>query len=225
MRNKSIKKIHVFPVVLSVALILGLAGHSRTEEPDPVLKYYWDNAAETARATNPSNTDVSYKITARTFCHRIGSGGSIASTDTVNCEYFYTGNRLDSLRAGEGKEACARKADLTIPHIFDNSYELSLFPNDTGGAGLAIGLTSDSTATGQPDGLLVIDRKSYVMKNLYLYYPDKEGYRRFTRSFRLIESQGFVFPDSVWEVGTKLGIFSSENYRTETGVTDIIILP
>ncbi len=198
---------------------------SRSADPDPVLEYYWNNAAEVARAINPSLTGISYVLTARTFCHRIGPGGRIASTDTVLCDYFYTGDNLDSLHAGEGEDNCAEKVDLSFPYIFDNVYDLNLFPNDTGGVGLAIGLTSDSSATVQPDGLVVLDRNKYAMRNLYLYYPDKEGYKRFTRSFRFVEHEGYLFPDSVWEVGTKLGVFSSENYRTETGVTEIRVIP
>ena len=224
MKKKSTKKIHVLPALAACVLLLtGI--DVRSEGPDPILQYYWENATDKARNINSSEAAVSFVLSARTFCHRIGSGGRIASTDTVTCDYFYTGSTLDSIHPGENNEDCARKVDLAIPFIFDNIYECSLFPNDTGGPGLAIGLTSDSSVAGQPDGLVVIDRRDYAMKNLYLYYPEKEGYRRFTRSFRFVEYEGYLFPDSVWEVGTKLGIFSSENYRTETGVTQIEIIP
>jgi len=201
------------------------ADSSRPADPDPVTNYYWNNAAEKARSISPEQVGLSFVLTARTFCHQMGPGGSIVATDTVVCDYFYTGGILDSLHLDDGKDGCARKVDLTFPYIFGNIYELSLFPNDTGGAGLAIGLTSDSSTIAQPDGLVVIDRNEYVMRNLYLYFPEKEGYRRFTRSFRFIEHEGYLFPDSVWEVGTRLGIFSSENYRTESGVTEIKIIP
>ena len=225
MRNKSIKKIHVSLAGGICTAVLVLVGLARPENPDPVLAYYWANAAEAARTIDPVSSGMVYVLTARTFCHRTGPGGNIAATDTVMCDYFYTGDNLDSLKVEEGKEACAKTTDLSYPYVFDNVYELSLFPNDTGGADLAIGLISDSAATAQPDGLVIIDRKDYAMRNLYLFYPEKEGYRRFTRSFRFVEFEGYLFPDSVWEVGTRLGVFSSENYRTETGVTEIRIIP
>lgn len=224
MRNKSIKKIHVLVAAAICAAFLASADRARSEDPDPVLAYYWKNAGEAARAIDPAQAGIAYVLTARTFCHRIGPGGSIAATDTAFCDYYYTGDNLDSFKVEAGKEACAKRTDLSYPYIFDNAYALSLFPNDTGGPGLAIGLTSDTATAAQPDGLVVIDRNDYAMRNLYLYYPAKEGYRRFTRSFRFVEFEGYLFPDSVWEVGTKLGIFSSENYRTETGVTEIRIV-
>ncbi|MCP4683853.1 MAG: hypothetical protein GY867_00240 [bacterium] len=224
MRNKSIKKIHVRLLAVVCTAICIVGSDSRSADPDPIIEYYWNNVAGKARLISPAQTGISYVLTARTFCHRIARGGRVASTDTVTCEYFYTGDCLDSLRVGEGEKDCAERVDLTFPYIFDNAYDLSLFPNDTGGVALAIGLISDSAATGQPDGLLVIDRNEYVLRNLYLYYPEKEGYRRFTRSFRFTEHEGYLFPDSVWEVGNKLGIFSSDNYRTESGVTEIRIL-
>jgi len=225
MKNKSTKKIHVWIAAAIGLAILPVSGSLRSEAPDPVLQYYWNSAAREAKTTDPGLTGVSYVLTARTFCHRIGSGGQIAATDTATAEYYFTGDRFDSMKTLDGSEPCAKRADLLAPNIFENAYTLNLFPNDTGGPGLAIGLTSDSAAVGQPDGLMVINRNKYNLMNLYLYYPNKEGYRRFTRSFRFTEFEGYTFPDSVWEVGTRLGVFSSEDYRTETGITNIRIVP
>ena len=33
----------------------------------------------------------------------------------------------------------------------------------------------------------------------------------------------YIFPDSIWEVGSREGIFSTENYRLETSISSILI--
>ena len=46
---------------------------------------------------------------------------------------------------------------------------------------------------------------------------------RKSKVISFIEHEGFVFPDSLWELKVKSGIFSSEVFRTETGITNIQI--
>ena len=105
-------------------MIMVFADSSRPADPDPVTNYYWNNAAEKARSISPEQVGLSFVLTARTFCHQMGPGGSIVATDTVVCDYFYTGGILDSLHLEDGKDGCARKVDLTFPYIFGNIYEL-----------------------------------------------------------------------------------------------------
>jgi len=58
---------------------------------------------------------------------------------------------------------------------------------------------------------------------LYLFYPNRPDFKKFSLSFRFVEYQGHVFPDSIWEVGTKAGIFSTESYRVETAIEHLTI--
>jgi hypothetical protein len=63
-----------------------------------------------------------------------------------------------------------------------------------------------------------------LLRWLYLYYPSTSGVERLTRSFRFTEVEGYVFPDSIWEVGARSGIFSLEYYRLETGIVEIEVI-
>ena len=98
-----------------------------------------------------------------------------------------------------------------------------MFPNDTGGPQLAIGFDTDSLRDPRPVGLAMIDRDEYYPKWLYLFYPEEKNHSRFTKSFRFVQQDGLLFPDSVWVVGAREGVFSTEHYRIETDVTEISI--
>jgi len=212
--------------VLSPLLAIGLLAVSLTgfsDEIDPVLQYYWQKAGDAAPRYNPNVVGIGYRLTARSFRHSVTRDGRITKTDTVIQNVFFTNGVLDSIKTVQGDDRHLRDLDLTHPSIFEMDYHTTLFPNDTGGVGLAIGLMADSTRPGQPDGLAVIDRYHYHLRALYLCYPVKRDYRRFTRAYRFALVDDYLFPDSVWEVATRLGIFSVESYRLEIGLTDIQI--
>ena len=212
---------------LLVGATLLLAGMAvvADDAADPVLNFYWTRARQTATLANPDREGVSYSYQGRSYRHAVDDHGRILKTDSLVARYFCTNGTLDSQRTLAGDVGRFRNLDLAVPAVFRSDYHLNLFPNDTGGEGLAIGLTSDSTAERQPDGLVIIDRQEYFLRALYLYYPHREGFRRFTRSYRFERVGDLVFPDSVSEVATRLGIFYTENYRLETGITDIQVNP
>jgi hypothetical protein len=203
------------------AVFLSISLTARDEEPDPVLQYYWDHACASSHETNPDSAGICYSFTAKTYKRAVAEDGRIGKTDSIVQDYFFCRGRLDSMNAVAGDVGKFKKLDLSYPPVFESTYHLNSFPNDIGGPRLAISIWSDSALGRQPDGMVVIDRNEYFPYALYLYYPDKSGYRRFTRSFRFVVVDGFVFPDSVWEVGTRLGVFFSENYRLETGISNI----
>lgn len=206
------------PVSVSLIAISLAAGD---DKPDPVLHYYWDHARAAARQTAPDSSGICYSFTAKTYKRSVAQGGRIGKTDSVVQSYFFCSGDLDSVNTVAGDAGEFERLDLSYPPVFESTYQLSSFPNDIGGRRLALRIWSDSALGRQPDGMVVIDRNEYFPYAVYLYYPDKSGYRRFTRSFRFVVVDGFVFPDSVWEVGTRLGVFYPESYRLETGISDI----
>ena len=197
---------------------------AQAEETDPVLEYYWSKAGETAIRTDPNQPGVAYRLTAKSYRLSVGEAGQITRTDSVLQDFYYRDGRLDSVTTLRGKAGRFGDLDFFWPSVFEMDYSLSLFPNDTGGPSLPIELMADSAALDEPDGLVLIDRYQYYLKSLYLYYPAKEGYRRYTRAYRFRETDGYVFPDSVWVVATKLGVFFTESFRLESGITDVEIL-
>ena len=208
-------------LILVTAFLVVISVVVAEDGPDPVLQYYWDHARAAYCRTNPDTSGICYSFTAKTYKHSVGEDGAIRKTDSVTQAYFYCGGNLDSVNTVTGDPGKFKRLDLNWPPVFESTYHLSFFPNDIGGPRLALRIWSDSTLEHQPEGLVVIDRNEYFPYSLYLFYPDKSGYRRFTRSFRFSMVDGFVFPDSVWEVATRLGVFFPESHRFETGISNV----
>jgi hypothetical protein len=209
--------------LLWLGLVLPGVGAAE-DEINPVMKYYWDHARSAAASFNPNVSGVTYRFKAKTYRHSVASDGIIRKTDSLEQIYYYHDGIPDSVTTVRGKVGRFKRLDLTFPNVFENRYDLNFYPNDVGGPRLAIGMISDTLLPKQPDGLVVIDRNRYFPYSLYLYYPQKDGYQRYARAFRFAVVDDLVFPDSVWEVSTRLGVFFTESYRFETGISDIEVV-
>jgi hypothetical protein len=196
-----------------------------SDDSDPVLEFYLRRAQHAFDSRDPARTGTSYSFRAKCYYKHVGDGGEIARVDSAEIDYFYSWGKLDSQKTVSGNVDLFKDLDLTYPRIFDQDYNYNLFPNDTGGRELAIGFDTDSLNDPKPVGVVLIDRELYYPLWLYLSYPHQEGYVRFSRAFRFTVEQGRLFPDSLWEVGAKAGVFFSEHYRLETGITDITVYP
>jgi hypothetical protein len=209
---------------MMVALTALLAVAQEDADPvDPVLEYYSERAQATFESRDPLGGGLAFALETLSLLKELDNQGRIKSIDSVRGTYYFSFGTLDSQIVGEVDSDRLRNIDLTIPNIFEQASEFSFFPNDTGGVELALGIDHDVSVSSSPVGLAVIDRDRYFLRWLYLYYPEYGDYRRFSRSFRLTVHDGFVFPDSIWEVGARRGVFSPEHYRLETAITEITI--
>lgn len=207
-------------LVTSFAVLAYVTG-GFADETDPILQYYWSRAAERAARLDPTSAGIDYSFTASSYAYQIGFGGRIIRTDSTVADLYYTGGKLDSQITLAGNSRRFERLDLSFPNVFEIAYHLNLFPNDTGEKELAIGLLADSAEDLLPDGLVMIDRTDFTPRRLYLCYPRKKGFKRFSRAFRFAVVDGYLFPDSIVEVGIRHGIFKLENYRLEIGISNI----
>jgi hypothetical protein len=190
---------------------------------EKVLKFYWERAQALVRTGNPNLAGLSYSYVATTYYKKYGDKGAIASKDSTRVAYYYSFGNLDSSKVVLAPKGSIPAVDLSYPTLFDSAYQLNFYPNDTGGPNIAIGFDSDSLHADWPVGLVLLDRQLYFPAWLYLSYPEKKGFRRFSRSFRFTSRDGFIFPDSVWEVAAVDGLLFSTSYRLETGLKEIKI--
>lgn len=207
-------------VVIGVTLLAGPSASLQTRD-ETVLRFYWDRAKAVATAGDPIEHGARFSFEATTYYKSIGKLGVVTLEDSLKEIRHYSFGNLDSTRVLVPAKRKSLKGDFAVPRIFDSLYILNFFPNDTGGPEIAIGFEADSSHSELPVGLAILDRQLYNPRWLYLSYPHKSGYRHFSRSFRFTQRDGFIFPDSVWEVGVIDGLFSTRSYRIETGVTNL----
>lgn len=193
------------------------------DESDPILSFYCQRAADTFKTRDPLQAGLTFSFRATTYYMNIGKRGEVTGLDSGITDYYYSFGELDSSKVVLKPERSQKAVDLTFNNIFASDYEFYFFPNDTGGADLAIGFDTPIEQDSLPVGLAIIDRDRYFFKQLHLHYPNRKHYKRYSRSFRLLEYQGYIFADSVWQVSAKRGVFTTEFFRTETRISDIEI--
>ena len=190
---------------------------------DPVVQFYRQRAASVFETRNPISHGVSYSFEAKAFYKKIDGNGRVADTDSAVATYYFSYGTLDSQNTEVITSENLKQIDFSFPNVFAQEYLFSFYPNDTGGPDLAIGFDLDSATDQRPVGLAIVDRDDYHLRWLYLYYPHEEGHKRFSRSFRMNLHDAFVFPDSMWVVGAKAGILSTDDYRLEVDIRNLQI--
>ncbi|HPI31943.1 MAG TPA: hypothetical protein PLR32_01415 [candidate division Zixibacteria bacterium] len=195
----------------------------QAESEDPVLRYYCQRAAGQGESRDPAKTGLRYEVWVRTYLTHFGRGNKVELTDSALFRRFCSFGAIDSQQTEAVTKESLAKFDLSYPNVFQGAYEFRFFPNDTGGAALAIGFESDTVQNLSPVGLAVIDRTSFYLQRLYLYYPNAEKYERYSRTFSLRLQDGYVFPDTVVTMYSEAGIFAVEHYRIDTYVDSVRI--
>lgn len=208
--------------LLVIALAVTLSATSKYDG-DQVLEFYCTQVEARSQDSNPFAPGVKVAATAHSFYKRVASDGHITSVDTAVVRYWFTGGLLDSQVVESSTWDGMPLITFESPRLFSGNYLFNFFPNDPGGEMLSIGFDTPDDSTATPVGLAVIDRDKYVLHRLYLHYARLDGYKRLSRGFRFAESDGFLFPDSIWEVGAKEGVLTTEHYRLESRIDSIII--
>ena len=94
-----------------------------------------------------------------------------------------------------------------------------------GGALISLGFDSPSATDSLPVGVALITRDSKRPIDIYLYYPFKADYRRFSRTLHFSDTTGPVFPSSIVEIGVKNNFLSTETYRIDVQCQAVTVTP
>jgi hypothetical protein len=208
--------------ILALLVLCGLVSPLLADNggPDAILQFYCEQARLKVAAQHPYEQALTYSFRATTYRHNMDDS---ARGDSAVIDYFFSNGTLDSQRTVESTSWQPKGNDVFYPNVFDLDYQYTFYPNDTGGKDLAIGFDRDTVGDQQPVGLAIIDRYDYHLRRLYLFYPNKPGFRRFTRLLHFQQQDGYLFPVSIVESASKDGVFSTEHYRVETVFSEITI--
>lgn len=218
-----VHNLHLCSTVLWVILFVGGSALAQSK-PDPVLEFYCSRAAAVGESRSPIERGLNYSYRATTFYKQLGRGGRVGQTDSSVVDQYFSFGNLDSQVTVVKPTGSMREADLTYPNVFAGDYEFYFFPNDTGGPELAIGFDIDTGATAPPTGLAIIDREQFNLTRLHLGFRPRDGeLKKYTRSMHFVVHEGYVFPDTVIESGSRHGVFAADHFRIETVLTRIRI--
>ncbi len=209
-------------VAILAALPLCFCLKAGGQEANPILAYYCRQASAACNLRSLTVQQVNYSFMVTVHRTSLGRRGEVTGTDSAACRYFFTGAALDSQRAAAPASDDMGPLDFSCPNVFDVGYQYQFFPNDTGGT-LAIGFDSDSLSDTVPNGLAIIDRYDFALQRLYLFYPNKPGYKRYTRILYMGKHGGYLLPDSIAEQGSKTSILSTEHYRLKLVISEVKI--
>ncbi|UCE25546.1 MAG: hypothetical protein JSU74_05730 [Candidatus Zixiibacteriota bacterium] len=224
LKRHMMKKIRHIGLTLTLLVAAALVTITAAqEESDPILEFYCRRAAETYDSRNPLERGISFSFRATTHYMSIGEHGEVVGQDSGIIDYYYSFGQLDSSEVILSPERSQKVLALDFANVFAGDYEFFFFPNDTGGTDLAIGFDTPSREDSLPVGLAVIDRDMFYLRWLYLHYPNKKYHKRYSRSFRFTEYDGYIFADSLWQVTARKGVFTTDFFRTETEISDITI--
>lgn len=221
----STEKCHIWCAWTLLPVIVLAMSLSATDKygGDQVLQFYCTQAAK-SQGSSVFTTGVQAAATVHSFYKRLASDGRTTSVDTAVVRYWFTGGVIDSQVVESSSSDGMPQVSFDLPQVFSADYLFTFFPNDPGGELLSIGFDTPDDTTTLPVGLAVIDRESYGLRRVYLHYPRLKGYKRLSRGFRLVEYGGYQFPDSVWEVGAKEGVISTEHFRLESRIDSVQIV-
>jgi hypothetical protein len=210
-------------IFLILALGLNIKPKANDEKPNPVVQFYCAQARSVCAEHKPDEQALTYSLTATSYRKKLGERGAIAHVDSAVADFYFSNGTLDSQKTLTSTSKKLEDIDFSYPNVFDQDYQFSFYPNDTGGKYLAIGFDTDSAGDPRPVGLAIIDRYEYSLHCLYLFYPHKEGYKRLSRTLYFVKHEGYIFPDSILEVAARAGIFFTDHYRLETAISNIKI--
>ncbi len=209
-------------VLCSLALSLFCTDYSSAQDNNSVMQYYWEMAKDNFKQKDIIGSGIKFSVLVESRRYDLGPRGKVTKRDSAEIRYFFHAGKVDSIQAVTGDLSRFDKLDISLNDIFDNERQIYEFPNDTGGVLLNIGIGVDSAAL-LPDGFITIDRRTFQLSDVCLYYPNVEGMRHLTRDVSFVEYEGYIFPDYFLDIVSLLGLFYTRDYRLETKVMEVII--
>jgi hypothetical protein len=219
--NKLTHKILIIFILLT--LYASIPAKDEKKSTDPVLDFYLQKARAAYNSLNPDENGAAYSFIARSYQSELKRNGVIDLIDSSIVKYYFSFGNLDSHKVEVSTGKGLDSIDFSYPNFFGKEYDFNFFPHDIGGGNISIGIDSDTVKNLIPVGIAVIDRQKYVLRRLYLYYPDNDRYKRYSKVISLKEHEGVVFPDSINVTFSKMGIFSAAHFRLLTVVDSFTV--
>jgi len=186
--NNILKALVIIFLFISISVVAG-------SSDDMVLKFYLGkvDSALNQYYLFESSIVFSAEITARLY--NTNHRGIVIDSSVAISKLSHLANKGDSVTVVKP----ADNKNNIIPDSFGlfrpwkETYRFYFFPNDTGAGELAIGFDPSSEGgRNLPSGLFSINRDNYFTKSIIFYFPNKEGYKKYSESYQFGSQNGFI---------------------------------
>jgi len=172
-------------VVFVVILSFLIAAEANTQD-EPIIDFYLSQLDSTFQSEYIFVSDANFSVEVQSIMIKTDYRGEIDKVDTAIYKVYYSGE-IDSVSIIDS--ALTLDENILPEKFFFNPpwYEENIFffyPNDTGGAILAIGFRPDSAFSDTVvTGFLNMDRYDYKLKSIFMHDPDPEEYDNISHVF------------------------------------------
>ena len=207
-----------YKVIIAASSLILLASLKcpAAEIKDSAVRYYIDKIDSLLNSSQIFDSNLKYTCEVKSLYHKINQRGEIDKSDTavylimISHGIDSVVNIIDSSAFDENR--VPKRLSFARPWNLD--CRLYFFPNDTGVGDLAIGfepVNADSVML--PTGMILLDRISFKIRRIYLYYPRFEDFERLSMVYQFTPGDDNLLLKSLTLQGSFYGFFQRRYFR------------
>jgi hypothetical protein len=206
--------INYFLTIIAIAGPTNLPYAANSDEA--VLKFYIGKVDSTINQYYLFESQRGFSVEIESRLYETNYRGIVSDSSIASCYFTHLSNGTDSIDAIKQ----AKDKNNKIPDSFilskpwKETYRFYFYPNDTGAGELAIGF--DPAAESEislPSGFMMINRDDYFIRSIIFYFPNKEGYKKYSETYKFDSIDGFISPKSIEINGARATFTGIEYFR------------
>lgn len=201
----------IFIVICPVSLWGG-------EIDDPAMKFYLDKTDSVLNKSSLFNKDIEYSVSTTSIYQNISYRGVAGESDTAS---FLIKYRQGNFIGSEVVDSAVMEDNIFPPAVqfekpWGHNCRFYFFPRDTGAGDLAIGFEpADSVDKKCPEGLIILDRDTYQIKQIYLHYQAVDEYEWLSLEYQFMYENEITSLKSLAIQGCYFGFFQRRFFRQD----------
>ncbi len=206
-------------IILLLILVYVPLSNTRAEMPDdPVLRFYIDSVASRLDQNILFVDYVDVKVDIDSYYQKLDYRGEVDKADTAEYTVDLRNGKVDSTVIVDTASIDENVVphDLRFIEPWKKDCYFYFFPNDTGLGDLVIGFEPNRPDTNlTPSGIMIFDRKSFVLKKLFLHFRNYGEYQRYSVVYEFREKDFGTAPVHINYQGSKTGTLQNQYFRQD----------
>lgn len=188
------------------------------EIDDTVMEHYLNKADSVLNSSTLFNNNLEFSVALTSIYNIINYRGIALQSDTakylVDCidAQFSISETIDSASVEEN----IIPSNILFEKPWVYNCRFYFFPRDIGAGDLAIGFApADSLEKRAPEGMIIIDRSTYIIKHIYLHYLNIDDYEWLSKDYQFSFENEKLLLKSLTLQGCYYGFFQRRYFKQE----------